>query len=553
MPKHKYILYKIDIVSIMLILTAYTCSLFRIFYSHANNSLLFTSSGIYILFFTLWGFTLYYRVLQPKTRHYLTSSAALMICWIVMSTVRQYLTEDKFVQHWLWHLYFLPIMMIPLFSVFIATSLCHSENFKFPKNMKFIYVPVVLLLIAVLTNDYHNLVFDFPLGAEAHSITGYKYGILYYAMLLMISLFIIYSIACIISKNRLPRIKTRIIPPIALFILLIIYSVLYILEVSFIIVWLGDMPVISSLLIASIYESFLRLNLIQTNTHYLELFAAAHLSAHITDNDYLVQHSSYDAQPVSKDLMIKSENHPILLDKDRQLNNMPISGGHIIWSSDISDLIRLRENLKETHDELKERNALLKYKYEYEKKRKIIEEQNRLYDILQRKTQNQLNKISRLVKLYQHTDNKADKEEILPRIIILGSFIKRCKDLVLSTDASSELQENKLANALAESYRSLSLLGIKGSYLVDTHMDFLPGEILISAYDFFEDFIETTVDNLEIINTRVCPVNGNLRVSILANTISDFDKLIQKYPKAHIYTDEDSTFAYLELNGGISH
>ena len=83
-----------------------------------------------------------------------------------------------------------------------------------------------------------------------------------------------------------------------------------------------------------------------------------------------------------------------MLSEGKQLQNMSNTGGHVIWTEDISEQLFLRRKLKELQEELKERNTLLKLEYEYKNKWQVIEEQNRMYDILVKATQKQIDKIS---------------------------------------------------------------------------------------------------------------------------------------------------------------
>ena len=232
------------------------------------------------------------------------------------------------------------------------------------------------------------------------------------------------------------------------------------------------------------------------------------------------------------------------------MHNMPIHGGHAIWTEDISELLNLREKFEETKEELKDRNALLQYEYEREKEHKVVEEQNRLYDMLQSKTQTQLDKISRLVSMYQQADSADIRKRILPEIVVLGSFIKRRKDFVLSIDSTPTIPESKLTGALSESFRALDLMNIKGSYLVHTGKEYLSGDVLTLAYDFFEDAVEVSIDSLRSISVRVFPVNGRLRISIFADGDGVFETLAEKYPSAVILRDEDSVQLSLPLEGG---
>ena len=300
-------------------------------------------------------------------------------------------------------------------------------------------------------------------------------------------------------------------------------------------------------------ESCIRLGFIQSNTGYYNLFhASADTCMQIVDNNYTVCYAENGSKPLPKEQMKLAEERPLVLPNGKRLHNMPVSGGHAIWTEDISELLKLRETLEDRQEELQERFDLLQYEYEREKEYKTVEEQNRLYDLLQSKTQTQLDKIDSLVKLYKKAVTKEEKHKILSNIVVLGSFIKRRKDFVLSVDFAKEISEVKLKNALDESYRAMKLLNIRGAFLVNTGKNYVSGELLTKAYDFFEDVLENVLDRVRFMNVRVCSVKGTLRIGILTDCVGDFDMLRIKYEDVTIICEDgEETEFVLPLKGGV--
>ena len=62
-----------------------------------------------------------------------------------------------------------------------AISIGKREEDPLPKSVAFLYVPAVLLVLLVLTNDLHQLVFSFPTYDTVWSDKDYSYGYGYYA------------------------------------------------------------------------------------------------------------------------------------------------------------------------------------------------------------------------------------------------------------------------------------------------------------------------------------------------------------------------------------
>lgn len=188
--------------------------------------------------------------------------------------------------------------------------------------------------------------------------------------------------------------------------------------------------------------------------------------------------------------------------------------------------------------------------YKIEEEHKIVEEQNRLYDLLQNKTQRQIDAIEKLVDTYHNTQSEEEKRRILAQIVVLGSFIKRRKDFVLLSDYTPSLPESKLTSAFAESFRALELYGIKGTYSVKTGKEYVSGDILTFAYDFFEEVMETALEKARYIVVNVCDVKGKLRITITLDCEIQTGNLLKAYPQMVVDTEDGETELCLPLTGG---
>lgn len=169
---------------------------------------------------------------------------------------------------------------------------------------------------------------------------------------------------------------------------------------------------------------------------------------------------------------------------------------------------------------------------------------------MQSKTQRQINGIEKLAEDYRNTQSEEEKRRILARIVVLGSFIKRRKDFVLLTDYTPSLPESKLTNAFAESYRALELYGIKGTYSVKTGKEYVSGDILTLAYDFFEEATETALEKARYIVANVSEIKGDLRITITLDCEIQTENLLKAYPQTVVDTEDGETELCLPLTGG---
>lgn len=511
-------------------------------------------SFIYISLFIAWRFSVRNRIIQTQVRRYMTAIASMMVFWFLIRSFKFHFVPSALypnVTRYLWYAYYLGMLFIPMFAVFVSMSIGKPENYHLPKKVLLLYIPTAILFLLAITNDFHQLVFTFPADASVWMDSDNGYNVGFYLIVGWLFLCAMMMLFEFWRKRRIEKSRRLILIPCIPIVLLVVYMILYYLGIEWLRFLFGDVTAITCLLYAACLELCIRLGFIQANTRYQELFSeAADIPAQITDCNYTVQYASKDAQKISVEQMRSAENAPMMLFDGKRLHNMPIHGGHVIWTEDMSELSDLREKLENMREELGDRNSLLQYEYEREKEHKVVEEQNRLYDLLQRRTQTQIDKISQLVSQYQKTAKQEEKKQILSHIVVLGSYIKRRKDMILCIDSTPTIPESKLTGALGESYRSLALMNVQGRYLVNTEKEYQQGERLALAYDFFEDTVEASLDTLRSIDTRVVSVKEKLRISILADGDGDFSTLRQKYPTASVSKDRDGTELLLVLEGG---
>lgn len=509
-------------------------------------------SFIYIFIFCTWGISLKNRITQSQPRKYLTGIAFFFVFWLIVRTLRyDFIKFELFpnFHRWLWYMYYIPILFIPLFSTFASMLIGKPENYRLPKKANLLYIPTVFFAVLVLTNDLHQTVFDFHIENTIWTDSDYSYGWGYYLTVGWIVFCILCNVFDLFTRRRREKNLSYLVLSCLPLVFVAVYVFLYCINIKWLRLIFSDMTIFTSALSGLYFETAIHLGFIQVNSSYKTLLSnAADIPVQITDNDYNVQYISKQSHKISAEQMQSAKNSPIEIQDGIYLHNMSIHGGHAIWIEDMTELIKLQHKLEEMREELDKNNALLQEQYAREKEHKIVEEQNRLYDLLQNYTQTQMDKISQLEEQYRNTDDKAQKKYILKKIVVLGSFIKRRKDFVLCIDSSPTIPETKLKSAFGESYRSLKLMNIGGTYFVNTGNEYCNGKMLSLAYDFFEETLETALDSLRNINVRVTSVNKKLRISIFIDGDGNFASLKENYPNAVVYYENSQADIYLPLS-----
>lgn len=512
-----------------------------------NKLLNFVRTFAYMGLFAVWGVSVSRRVMQPQARRLLIGISSLMVFWLSVREFKFRFVLNPVVLRLLWYCYYIPILMIPTLVLLVTMTLHRSERWRLPGWTWLLYLPPLMLIVLVLTNDVHQWCFVFPQNT-VWSEKQYTYGP-------VICLTMGWDLLCsgaalllMFMKCRIPKSKKRIWLPAVLAGLFMGYVVLYAVDMPIVrrIGW--DMAVSQCLLFAACLESCIVCGLIPSNTRYYEFFHAMQdIPVQIMDNDYNAYYSSGKAEPIACAYLKAAERDFVMLPMGRLLRNMPIRGGHAVWTEDISALLQIRGTLEERQEELNERQSLLRLEYEKERNHRAVTEQNRLYDLLQSQTQSQLDRIEQLAGDYRHAASEREQRRILSYIVILGTFVKRRKDFVLLSEASQGISERHLRDALAESFHALSFLKIRGGYLIDIGQMSLTDHSIPLAYDFFEDVLETVLDKVHVINVRIAEVNGRVRINIMTDCPPDRAILAAKYPHVSVIGEDDGAEAILPL------
>ena len=211
-------------------------------------------TSIYIVLFATWGISVSNRIIQPQVRRYLVAISALMGFWIAIRGIKYSLAECPWVMRHLWYLYYLGMLFIPLLVVFIALSLGKPESFRLPKWTKLLYIPTTILLLLVLTNDLHQLVFRFPADATVW-MDDYRYGIVYFLAVGWMVLCALTALAIMLVKCRVPHSRKVLVLPFVPVIMALLYGVCYIFRAPWLRLIAADMTVVFCLLFAAALES----------------------------------------------------------------------------------------------------------------------------------------------------------------------------------------------------------------------------------------------------------------------------------------------------------
>ena len=504
--------------------------------------------SIYIGLFATWGISVYNRIIQPQVRRYLTAISALMVFWVAIRGIRYLLEGCPWVMRHLWYLYYLPMLFIPLLAVFVAMSLGKPESFRLPKWTALLYIPTTALLLLVLTNDLHQLAFEFPADAVVW-MDDYRYGIVYFLAVGWMTLCALTSLVIMLVKCRVPHSRKVLMLPFVPAAVALIYSVCYVFRAPWLRLIAGDMTVVFCLLFTAVLESCIQCGLIQANTHYTELFDASTVGAQITDHEYHVILSSGAAKAVDIETLRQTDQAPVMLEGGIRLSGAPIKNGHVIWTEDMSPLINVLNDLEEAKENLQDNNDILEEEHAVKTREAHIAEQERLYNIIQRDTEKQICFMDEMIEQVEKADTDEERKHLLKKMLVIGAYLKRRSNLVFLADKDSMLEAKELELSIEESINNLETFGVACGFISDLTEPILSMQ-MIAIYDFFEEITERSLDCMNSIIIHAGKKQNVLFCTIDTDSYADFCNLASDTVTA--VQDEDGEWKltlHLDMGG----
>ena len=492
-------------------------------------------SGIYVFLFSAWCYSLWTRIVQTQVRSYLLAISALMVLWILLRSIK-FSIENTDAERWLWYFYYFPMLFIPMLSVFVSRSLGKGEDFRLPRWTKLLYVPTLLLLLLVLTNDLHQRVFSFPSGVLSDQAYRYESG--YFFVLGWVALCAGFALLSMVKNCRIPRSRRIRWLPLVPLALSLAYAYAYVKKVHWVWVLAGDMTVSQCLIFASILECCIQCGLIQSNLGYDELFEATSLPVQITDPAFCSQYVSVAMQETLPQSELRQmQQDTIHLGDDTLLKRHKLRRGWVFWKEDISALNQIRKELEQTRDELRDTGDVLAAENAQRARWLKLTEENRLYDMMETQTARQIAMLRDLLAELQKTEDSGRARHLLGQVIIIGTYIKRRSNLIFVGVQRGAISVQELRLCLNESSENISVYGADCKTIVKGEGQ-LTVEQATQVYDLFEAVVETELESLRALLLSI-EVGKWVEVALCVSAAEPLCGLRTQFPGLEWEQDED--------------
>ena len=470
-------------------------------------------TALYLLLFTLWGFSLDRRIIQRQALHCLRLTAALMLLWLILRTLKYSVVTGPAAGRYIWYLYYLPMLFLPLLGVYIALSMGKSEDYRLSRGTGMLSIIPAALFLLVITNDLHQQVFAFKSGVPGLPVSGtYSYRPLYFICLGWMVVCMAFSLVCLFRKSRIPSGEGKRITPFVLGCAMLLYSILYLSGIPAVRWWFGDMNVMFCLLYAAIYESCIRCRMIPSNTGYVELFEASPLAAWSADRSGRIV---LRARAAGEDITCPQEGQRIVRPDGMRISSAPISGGYAVWQDNVRQLAELRTRLNANKEEMERNKKKLKDAYLVQKSLHELTEKNRIYNELEAKHSRQTAQMRQMLARCESA-GPAERRSLLKKVLLLGTYIKRSANLYFLCSEYQWLPQQELRLTVDEAVRALTACGTECGVIYRTTEPMRASEV-VRLFDLLEIVAETTVDDLRSLFISVSDSAMDLSVECAAD------------------------------------
>ena len=464
-----------------------------------------------LIFFSLliaWTISIHIRIVQPSVRRNLILVAVLLILWLLIRMVKyRFIDEQDTVSRYLWYAYYIPQCLVPPVVLLAALGIERKNDKPISRLTYVIFVPAILLILLIFTNDLHQTIFSFQPGFKnfpkdyRHEF-GYFLAIVWIVGMTLAGGIVLF-IKCSISACR----KRKWIPLLTFLLSAIVCFICYKFAAA-----VYKVPELFSFSFIVIFESCIGIGLIPSNENYTEYYNLSQVSSVITDKDLRIAVRSQDAPALTKERLAEALHDHVMIDDNTRLSSREISGGRVFWTENLSAINELNARLTDVNEVLSEENDLVAYENELKEKKAHIEQKNKLYESILALVADELS----LAKSYvgEIDENSSDFEKKMHIVCVLAAYIKRRSNLAVIEERRKTMDVKEIAVSVKESLKYLSDCGVATSLAVAGEGEF-PSKRCILLYEFFEECVRRALPTVSgmLVNLSANPERLSLRIA----------------------------------------
>lgn len=408
------------------------------------HSRLFTTADLreHILFamllivaILLWKGTVFHRISRRDVCRVVDLMCWLMVGWILLRLLKYQMFSETFWCRMCWYGYYIFQLALPVTLLYLTVILDRpEEERRWRILLCFSYVSYLLSVLLVMTNDLHQVVFRFD--PEGNWNSDYSYGLGYWIILGISSLFCILAVGKLFCRGQKNCGRSRKIFPLLFCISLALYITAYICRIPF--AWESDITVCICIISVLFFETVLSSGLVPINVQYKKLFITAPIGLTLLDEKGHTVLSSRGASSISDSIwkrLLMDMEHPLLRDNDTQLHAVSIHGGMAVWQENLSELNLIRQEIQNVQTRLGAANALLQEEEEVKKRLLTAETNRNLFEHLYHDLEHRIVSLVQMIENLQESESSRDLTAYIT--LCLCHIKRRCNLFFLARQGES--------------------------------------------------------------------------------------------------------------------
>ena len=383
---------------------------------------------------------------------------------------------------YLWYLYYLPQCFAPLLGFYASFGLLRKKNRPIPWPLYLLYIAPTVLLLLILTNDFHQLAFRFPHGLE-NAGDDYYFGPVAYLAITWFAIMTLSCIALFFYRCGNSAARKRMGALVVVTALLAIFGAICFLFAfdSY------KVPEIYCFGFLLFFEVSIQIGLIPANDNDAYYYSRSRLDFFLMGKDQKVHYASCQELP-SPSTIQKALEEKECFEGNIRLRSHSISGGTAFWAEDLRSVLNLLEERKNLNRELEEQRELLAYENSLKEKRATAKEKNRIYDEVNASIQTEAEQTLKILKILQEKPEKFEKG--MRDVCVLASFMKRRANLELLASQKEDMDIQEVEWAIQETLKKLENEGILTSLLSKAH-GLYPSSLCVALFTQYEEVLRS--------------------------------------------------------------
>ena len=439
--------------------------------------------SISLIMFSCWNVRISYKVFDGNIKKYALGIARLLIFWVTIRIIKMFIRIN-----FLWYLFYVALIFMPTLYYLCSRYLINKDK---KLNKYIVYSISTFLLILVLTNDIHNLVFKFD-------YKDYRNYIGYFIILVWIMYLLVCSTINMLKKNKHEK-SIRVILPFVPIVIGLIYTILYVLEIPAFIREINMTVVIGWLFVIGI-EIVFSMELIPNNLQYEKFFKNSYLPISILSKkgEIVYQTSNFYKVPniiiedIKNNKVKESYKNP---NNENQVFEIGVfKEGYSVIKKDFSNIENLKKELEEKNEKLKAQEKSLITQKNLEDKLYEMKLNSEILESLENRIKEKRERIENII----NNMDKPNREE-LEEARYLISYCKRMSNLIVSNYNNEIYNKEKIKIIFDELLEDSKPNGIYGAINIDNNIK-VESTAVIEIYEIMFSIFENIEDTGVLIN-----------------------------------------------------